>query len=62
MELDSQRRASPQDEHERCLRSGLCFTCKEQGHLSRDCPKRKVRIMEIEMELGEGPGKDGAQE
>ena len=29
-----------QQELERCLRSGLCFFCKEANHMKRDCPKR----------------------
>lgn len=28
---------------ERCLRSGLCFYCKEHGHMKRDCPKRNAQ-------------------
>jgi hypothetical protein len=29
------------DEKQRLRREGQCFFCKEQGHLSRDCPKKK---------------------
>jgi hypothetical protein len=50
MELDSQRRM-PTEEHDRCMRSGLCFTCKEFGHLSKECPRKRVRIAGLEMEL-----------
>jgi hypothetical protein len=64
MELDSQRKL-PAEEHERCLKSGLCFNCKGQGHMSRDCPRKKVRIAGVEMELEMGaqqPENDEAQE
>jgi hypothetical protein len=26
------------DEKERLMRSGSCFRCKKQGHMSKDCP------------------------
>jgi hypothetical protein len=25
------------------LKKGLCFNCKQQGHISRDCPKKDPR-------------------
>ena len=25
------------------MKAGKCFTCKKQGHLSRDCPQRPPR-------------------
>ena len=28
------------DERTELMRTGKCFTCKKQGHLSRDCPQR----------------------
>ena len=28
------------DEHTELMKAGKCFTCKKQGHLSRDCPQR----------------------
>lgn len=31
---------SPQ-ELDRCRKLGLCFNCKEQGHHTRDCPRRQ---------------------
>ena len=36
MEVD---RLSEQDK-QRCYEKGLCFRCQEQGHRSRDCPKK----------------------
>ena len=31
------------DERTELMRTGKCFTCKKQGHLSRDCPQRPPR-------------------
>ena len=28
------------DERTELMKAGKCFTCKKQGHLSRDCPQR----------------------
>ena len=28
------------DEQAELMKAGKCFTCKKQGHLSRDCPQR----------------------
>jgi hypothetical protein len=27
-----------QDKRERLMKSGSCFRCKKQGHMSKDCP------------------------
>ena len=65
MELDSQHRRMFQEEHDRCIRGALCFTYKEYGHVSRKCPKRRVRATEIGMERREEegpPGNNDAQE
>jgi len=65
IQLNSQYRRMSQEEHDRCIRGALCFECKEYGHVSRECPKRRVRITEIGIEVGkeEGPsGNDDAQE
>ena len=42
-----------------------CFTCRQPSHLSKDCPKRRVDLKEIEEELLSdneveelGPGND----
>ena len=31
------------DERSEFMKAGKCFTCKKQGHLSRDCPQRPPR-------------------
>ena len=51
MELDSQHRRMSQEEHNRCIRGALCFTCKKSGPMSRECSKKRMRIAEIELEL-----------
>jgi hypothetical protein len=28
------------DERQELMKAGKCFTCKKQGHLSRDCPQK----------------------
>jgi hypothetical protein len=28
------------DERQELIKAGKCFTCKKQGHLSRDCPQK----------------------
>jgi hypothetical protein len=41
MEIDRVRaRGITTDERTELMRSGKCFTCRKQGHLSRDCPQR----------------------
>ena len=30
------------DERTELMKAGKCFTCKKQGHLSRDCPQRPL--------------------
>ena len=64
MELDSQNRRMSHEEHDRCIRGALCFTCKEYGHVSRECPRRRARIVgaEMSLELLQLSGNDAAQE
>jgi Zinc knuckle len=37
----TQSNRTPDPDRERLIREGHCFYCKEQGHLSRECPKKK---------------------
>ena len=32
----------PKEEVEECIRKGLCFRCKKQGHIKRDCPLNRA--------------------
>jgi Zinc knuckle len=42
MDVDAVRVLSPEQEKKRKLRKeGKCFLCKKQGHLARDCPKKR---------------------
>jgi hypothetical protein len=44
------------DEKERLMRSGSCFRCKKQGHMSKDCPTRqKSSIREAKVEASPKP-------
>jgi hypothetical protein len=44
------------NEKERLMRSGSCFRCKKQGHMSKDCPTRqKTSIREAKVEPPEKP-------
>jgi hypothetical protein len=41
MEIDRVRaRQITTDERTELMKAGKCFTCRKQGHLSRDCPQR----------------------
>jgi hypothetical protein len=45
-----------QDKKELLMKSGSCFWCEKQGHLSRDCPtKKKVSIQQATVEITEPP-------
>jgi hypothetical protein len=45
MEIDRVRaRQITTDERTELLKAGKCFTCRKQGHLSRDCPQRPSRL------------------
>jgi hypothetical protein len=44
MEIDRVRaRQVTTDERTELMKAGKCFTCRKQGHLSRDCPQRPSR-------------------
>ena len=64
MELDSLHRRMSQEEHDRCIRGALCFTCKEYRHVSREYPKKRTRIIGAEVALGQElpSGNDDTQE
>ena len=34
------------------MKAGKCFTCKKQGHLSRDCPQRPPRQRQTNARAG----------
>jgi hypothetical protein len=41
MEIDRVKaRQITTDERAELMKAGKCFTCRKQGHLSRDCPQR----------------------
>ena len=50
------------DKKERLMKSGSCFRCEKQGHLSRECPNRnKASIQEATVEpLKQFKGKEKA--
>ena len=64
MQLDSQYRSMFQEECNWYIRGALCFTCKEYRYVSRECPKKRTRIMGVEMDLEQEllPGNDDVQE
>jgi len=38
------------EKRERLMKTGSCFKCEQQGHLSKDCPKRQATIREATTE------------
>jgi hypothetical protein len=51
-----------QDKKEQLMKTGSCFRCEKQGHLSKDCPtKRKASIREATVETID-KGKKGKPE
>jgi hypothetical protein len=52
-----------QDERECLMRSGSCFRCKKQGHMSKDClTQQKTSIREAKVETTERPKQDKKKE
>ena len=44
MDVDQARaRQLTTEERTELMKTGKCFTCKQSGHLSRDCPRRVPR-------------------
>jgi Zinc knuckle len=42
MDIDAVQVLSPEQEKKRKLcKEGKCFLCEKQGHLARDCPKKR---------------------
>ena len=39
------RSAVTEEDKAKYLHDGLCFRCGEQGHLSRDCPSRRPKVI-----------------
>jgi hypothetical protein len=45
-----------QDERECLMKSGSCFRCKKQGHMSKECPTcQKSSIREVKIETDAKP-------
>jgi hypothetical protein len=35
------------EECQRCMQKGLCFVCRQQGHLSRQCPSKNGQRQQL---------------
>lgn len=55
MEIDAMRLAK--DDRDKRMREGRCFECNEQGHLARDCPKKRGRGPQMQKRSGPGRSK-----
>ncbi len=53
MDIDT-RNEKKQKQHN----EGCCFKCDERGHLSRDCPTKKVAVRAVEAAPMEPLGED----
>ena len=48
--MDVDRTYMDASKKEKLMKSGSCFRCKKQGHLSRECPMKKTTIQETKVE------------
>lgn len=55
MEIDAMHLAK--DDRDKRMREGHCFECNEQGHLARDCPKKRGRGLQMQKRSGPGGSK-----
>ena len=37
-------KAMTDEERAKLMKKGLCFRCRKEGHLSRDCPEKKGKV------------------
>jgi hypothetical protein len=50
------------EKKEQLMKTGSCFRCEKQGHLSKDCPtKKRVSIREATIETPEKPKKEKSE-
>ena len=39
--------------HEEFMKKGLCFRCRQSGHIAKDCPRARPTIRAVDMEVNE---------
>jgi len=50
MDLSVIRKATTEKEKEEYRRTGRCFHCGKQGHLTHDCPSKPARARTVQIE------------